>query len=113
MATFGDRLRRTRKALGLTQEEVGLRVDVSKQTVSNWENGHDVPSFHALTRLVEKLNAPADWLLLGPAEGRGHVRDASAAYHAGVTPDEADLLAAYRRMSPRRRAALLEMIRAD
>ena len=34
------KLKDTRIALGLTQETVAERIEVSRQTVSNWENGH-------------------------------------------------------------------------
>lgn len=41
---IGDRLRRLRKSAKLTQSEVGAKLRVSKQAVSNWEKGIHAPS---------------------------------------------------------------------
>lgn len=48
-------IRRARKAKKWTQEQLGLRVGVTKATVSAWENGHDLPSASAAMRLVQAL----------------------------------------------------------
>ncbi len=37
--TFHENLFRLRKEKGLSQEELGNRLNVARQTVSNWENG--------------------------------------------------------------------------
>jgi len=50
-------IRRARKALGWTQEQLGQRVGVTKATVSAWECGHDLPSASAAMRLVDALGA--------------------------------------------------------
>ena len=39
MASIGSVIRKYRNAKGLTQEELGKAVLVSKQSVSKWENG--------------------------------------------------------------------------
>ena len=36
--TLGQRIARLRKEKGLTQEELAVKVDVSAQAVSKWEN---------------------------------------------------------------------------
>ncbi|HAN43691.1 MAG TPA: transcriptional regulator, partial [Sphaerochaeta sp.] len=36
--TFGQRFSRLRKAKGLTQDDVAMKVNVSSQAVSKWEN---------------------------------------------------------------------------
>ena len=36
---FGEKISALRKAKGLTQEELGNKVFVSKQAVSKWETG--------------------------------------------------------------------------
>lgn len=40
MTEFKDALRSTRKAKGLTQEQLGKKIGVSSQVVSNWERGY-------------------------------------------------------------------------
>lgn len=108
MQTFGDRLRRARKAKEWTQEDLGRRVEVTKQTVSAWENGHDVPSFHAVVRLVRALDISADALLRDEAPATG-VAEARPDYPAALTPDESALLRAFRAMDAPLRAAMLKM----
>ena len=36
--SFNDKLLELRKKLGLSQEELGYKIDVSRQTVSKWES---------------------------------------------------------------------------
>lgn len=37
--TFGERLMKLRRERGLSQEALGDMVDVTRQTVSKWEQG--------------------------------------------------------------------------
>ena len=37
--TLGQRISQYRKALGISQEELGARLGVSRQAVSKWETG--------------------------------------------------------------------------
>ena len=41
--TFSAWIKARRKALGLTQAELALRLDVDKQSISNWECGRSTP----------------------------------------------------------------------
>lgn len=41
--TFSSSLRSTRDRLGITQAALARRLDVSMQTVNNWERGRCVP----------------------------------------------------------------------
>ena len=50
---FGERLKALRQARGLTQEELAKRIGVTKQTISNWENGNITPALDVLITLVE------------------------------------------------------------
>jgi transcriptional regulator with XRE-family HTH domain len=36
----GDELRQRRKALGLSQTELGERIGIRQPTISSWEQGH-------------------------------------------------------------------------
>lgn len=36
---FGEQIKQQRKALDMSQEEVAKRLFVTRQTISNWENG--------------------------------------------------------------------------
>lgn len=47
----GQKIRKIRKALGLTQEEFSKRLGVSFVTLNRWENHHTSPSALALQQL--------------------------------------------------------------
>ncbi|MCI6837144.1 MAG: helix-turn-helix domain-containing protein, partial [Clostridiales bacterium] len=40
---FGENLKAVRKAKGYTQEELAIKLNVVRQTVSKWEKGLSVP----------------------------------------------------------------------
>ena len=54
---------------GINQKELGNAVGVSKQSVSNWENGNIMPSIDLLIRLADVFGVSTDYLL-GREEGR-------------------------------------------
>ena len=68
-----DRIAAVRKAAGLTQEQLGELLGVSRQAVSRWESGQTSPDASTLAALCEKLRVSADYLLLGkePAAQNG------------------------------------------
>ena len=41
--TIGERIRAARKAKGLSQEQLGEKLDISFQAVSSWETGKFIP----------------------------------------------------------------------
>jgi superfamily II DNA or RNA helicase/DNA-binding XRE family transcriptional regulator len=49
-----DRIRRLRRALGMTQSELAERLGVSHVTVNRWENGQVAPSALALQKIVRE-----------------------------------------------------------
>lgn len=58
-----QRIQELRKASGWSQVEVAKRLNVAKQTVSNWENGNIQPSIEMLVRLAKLFNVSTDYLL--------------------------------------------------
>lgn len=61
--TLGNKIQQCRKALGLSQEELGQKLLVSRQTVSLWEKDQTLPSIDNLTRLKEIFGISVDELL--------------------------------------------------
>ena len=61
--TVGERLQQYRKNLGLSQEELGQRLLVSRQTISQWETDQTMPTLDNLMRLKEVLGVSVDALL--------------------------------------------------
>ena len=66
---LGAEIQRRRKQLGLTQEELAQRMDVSRQSVTKWETGQSAPDLDRLVQLGELLAISLDELLKGPSEG--------------------------------------------
>lgn len=61
--TFGQRFSRLRKKLGLKQEDIANKVNVSAQAVSKWENDLSAPDISILPMLADILNVTLDELL--------------------------------------------------
>jgi tetratricopeptide (TPR) repeat protein len=62
--TFGQRLKEARRALGLTQEELG-RPDFTKGFISLLEHDRAKPSVASLERIAARLGRPVSYLLDG------------------------------------------------
>ena len=60
---FSENLKAYRKAKGLPQEELAVRLHVVRQTVSKWEKGLSVPDADLLVRLAEVLEVSVSQLL--------------------------------------------------
>ena len=65
MDTIGTRIARRRKELGMTQEDLAVKLGVSAQAVSKWENDASCPDISLLPNLVKTLNITTDELLTG------------------------------------------------
>ena len=62
---FGENLKAMRKAKGYTQEELALKINVVRQTVSKWEKGLSVPDADVLSQIAEVLDTKVSVLLGG------------------------------------------------
>lgn len=62
---IGDRIRRRRKQLGLAQEDLSNRTDVTTQTISNAELGLKGMRPDTIIRICRALEISTDYLLLG------------------------------------------------
>ena len=60
---FGERIKELRLSLHLNQIEFGNRLNVTKQCVSNWENGNIQPSVEMLERIARRFSVSTDYLL--------------------------------------------------
>lgn len=66
---FGETLQSLRKKQGLTQEALGEKLHVTRQTVSNWETGKNYPDLELLVALSDLFDISLDILL----KGDGHM----------------------------------------
>lgn len=61
--TIGEKIQYYRKSAGLSQEELGQKLLLSRQTVSLWEKGQTVPTIDNLLKLKEIFGVSVDELL--------------------------------------------------
>lgn len=60
---FHEKLISLRKSNGLSQEELGAALDVSRQTISKWESGQSYPDFQRLVLLSDYFSLTLDALV--------------------------------------------------
>ena len=66
--TLGERIREARKRVGMSQELLAERMEVSRQAVAKWESDRSAPSAERLFRLAEVLGTTTQFLLWGDTE---------------------------------------------
>ncbi len=62
---LNERIIQARKQAGLTQEQLGEKLGVSRQAVSKWESGQANPDVTYIMEMCSLFDVSADWLLLG------------------------------------------------
>ena len=60
---FNEKLIKLRKEMGLSQEELGNKLNVARQTVSKWELGETTPEMDKLIKMSEIFNITLDELI--------------------------------------------------
>lgn len=61
--TVGENIQKYRKKLGMSQEELGKKLLVSRQTISLWEKNQTLPTIDNLMRLKEIFHVSIDEIL--------------------------------------------------
>ena len=60
---FGDMIKNLRQSRSLNQVQLAVSLNVSKQTVSNWENNNILPSIEMLVKISQFFSVSTDYLL--------------------------------------------------
>lgn len=76
--TLGQRISQYRKGLGISQEELGARLGVSRQAVSKWETGAAAPDMNNLMALAREFNISLAELTETPDEPASKAREDTA-----------------------------------
>lgn len=58
-----ENIKSVRKSKGLSQEELAIKLNVVRQTISKWEQGLSVPDSEMLISISETLDTPVSTLL--------------------------------------------------
>lgn len=95
MSTFANRLKSTRQAAGLSQEQLGVLAGIEEASASarlnRYERGTRVPALDIVGHIAEALDVPV-------------------AYLYSKSDDEANLLLAFHKMSASQKSELLKFI---
>lgn len=67
MRDIGKNIKSIRQAKGMTQDTMAEALFVTRQTVSNYENGRSRPDLDMLLRIAEVLDTDVNTILYGPA----------------------------------------------
>lgn len=62
---FNEKLLDLRKKKGLSQDEMGYELGVSRQTISKWESGQSYPDFQKLVLISDYFELSLDELIKG------------------------------------------------
>ena len=60
---LNENIKSIRKSKGLSQEELAVKLNVVRQTISKWEQGLSVPDSDMLISISEVLETPVSTLL--------------------------------------------------
>ena len=60
---FGEMLKMMRKSINLNQVQLAAQLNVTKQTISNWENNNILPSIDMLVKISHYFSVSTDYLL--------------------------------------------------
>lgn len=60
---LNENIKAIRKSKGLSQDELAIKLNVVRQTISKWENGLSVPDSDMLISISEALETPVSTLL--------------------------------------------------
>ena len=61
----GKRIQHLRKANGMTQEELAVKLNISDRHLRNLERGEEAPSIDLFVEITAIFNSTLDYLILG------------------------------------------------
>ncbi len=97
---IGERIRKRREALNITQQELAQVLGVTAQHISVVEKGKRVPSLTFLSKLAEQLGISIDYLVSGKVGNEGVVSDIDI-----ILAIKAD-----RKLTPKTKRALIALV---
>ena len=108
---LGRRLRRRRRLLGLTQQQLALKVGIRFQQIQKYECGANRISAARLWELAEALETPVSYFYDGLAEALER-KEAAANGDSFSRKETLDLIQAYYQLDERPRRRLLDLAKA-
>ena len=77
--SFGERLYKLRSEKNISQEELAELLDVSRQSISKWENDKAYPEMTRLLFMSDYFDVSLDYLMRG-VEDEGSEKEAAVTY---------------------------------
>jgi transcriptional regulator with XRE-family HTH domain len=112
-AVVGEHIRAFRKAVGVSQTELGKRIGVTFQQVQKYENGTNRVGAGRLTQIARALDVPVSALFDGFAQpARRRVQNNAALDEVIAQPGARKLLEAFNSLPDPLQIALLELARS-
>ncbi|MDB5456345.1 MAG: transcriptional regulator, family [Caulobacter sp.] len=110
---LGKRLRRRRRLLGLTQQQLAGSVGVRFQQIQKYECGANRISAARLWQLAEALDVPVGYFYDGLANpGRGEAGEDADSAEMFARKETLDLIRAYYLLGERPRRRLLDLAKS-
>lgn len=110
---LGKRLRRRRRLLGLTQQQLAMAVGVRFQQIQKYECGANRISAARLWQLSEALEVPVAYFFDGLSEGGDRVSpERSEGGEMFARKETLDLIRAYYQLGERPRRRLLDLAKS-
>ena len=108
----GKRLRRRRRLLGLTQQQLAESVGIRFQQIQKYECGANRVSASRLFELAESLDVPVQYFYEGLSKRDETDGDETLAADVLSQKETMDLIRAYYRLGERPRKRLLELAKS-
>ncbi len=111
----GERLRRRRKDLNLSQEELANSVGLTFQQIQKYERGSNRVSASKLYQMAQTLQASVGYFFEGlanPVRGVSEGEDAQFDHEMPLTPEQRELVNLFDRIDSRKiRKVVLNLVR--
>lgn len=105
--TIGNRIRYERQRAGLTLDELGSRIGVSKQCLSGWEHARNMPDVISLSIIAQLFHLQIEDFLHEPIDERPPIQPTPPMTNAlQLTEKETQLVLKLRSLNAERRKAV-------
>lgn len=83
---FGTQIKKLRNSRHLTQEQLAQKLNVSRQTISSWENNRNLPDLEMVVTISQIFKLSLDQLILGdPSMTNKLMKDGSEMRQARIS----------------------------
>ncbi len=115
LSPLSARLKSLRKSHGLTQQDIGAYLNISRQGYSHYENGTRIPDFHVLERLADLYGLTIDGLLVPcsneeDSPGKIAEEEPSAEALAALSRPEQTLINLFSQLSPEDKDDFMDLL---